>query len=134
MSMRLLTLLFGFSVGAFLMRAVAPAPDAIPSCQTEPGCGVGGTAAPAPGLRVILYDPFAEPKPEEENPEPHFPGWSSAEDAGISGRSEWPARPRLSSPTGLRVEGLGQPGAQGACAVLNGKRLRCVALLTPEDE
>ena len=132
--MRLLTLLFGFSIGAFLIRAVAPGPVASPSCQAGPDCGVERTAAPAPGLRVVLYDPFAEPKPEEENPEPHFPGWSSAEDAGISERSEWPARPRLSSPTGLRLVGLGQPGAQGACAVLNGKRLRCVALLTPADE
>ncbi len=132
--MRLLTLLIGFSIGAFLIRAVAPAPVAIPSCQTGPGCGVDGTVAPAPGLRVVLYDPFAEPKPEQDNPAPHFPGWSSAEDAGIAERSERPARPRLSSPTGLRLVGLGQPGAQGACAVLNGKRLRCLALLTPGDE
>jgi hypothetical protein len=134
MSMRMLTLLFGFAIGAFLMWKVAPAPAAVPACAFAQGCTPAAAGAPPAGLRVVVYDPLAEPNPEGGDTSPHFPGWSSAETDGIRGPARAAASPPARPAARFRLVGLGHPGAQGACAVLDGRRLRCLALFDPAAE
>ena len=133
--MRILTLLIGFSAGAYLMlRLTTAMPVQPPVCPPDSVCAVQDSRAPPPrqGLRVVVYDPALEPwspsEPTEESAhlearlaENHLPvdGSRSAERTG------------LITPPKLAIVPLAEPDAQGLCAALNGRRLHCVALLNP---
>lgn len=132
--MRISALLIGFSAGAYLMwRVVEPTPVLPPSCLTDPACVVpqaivaATTAPPRQNLKVVLYDPATDPSFEmEADP---FSGPGVGDGLTISDRLDRPALP-----TGFRFVGLARPDARGVCAVFDGRKLQCVALLQPGDE
>lgn len=137
--MRIFPLVLGFSMGAFLMwKVMPPIPVMLSPCEAGRNCAVAGTvplaAAPRPGLRIVLYDPLIDPRPEIDTPYPPISEWSPTEPPPIRDASQRADSPIASDTPRLQILGLGQSGAHGACAAVNGKRLYCVALLDPVAE
>lgn len=132
--MRISGLVLGFSAGAYLVWKVAiPTPDAPVSCSVAADCPVANAAslnttpAEQSDLRVVVYDPATEPRARVHEGS-HIPGWTSAEEASLTHRlavspvSEGTPLPRL------RIVGLDQANAHGACAVLGERKIGCLAL------
>ncbi len=144
--MRISALVLGFSGGAYVMWKVAsPLPDALPSCLAAADCAPPPavtappmTPLPPPplpqGLRVVLYDPALEPLSRMADARPHILGWISSEDAGGAEGVTAVDGSEPAAPARFRIVGLGQAGAQGACAVFDGRKLQCVAILKPQEE
>lgn len=132
--MRTLTLLLCFSCGAFFMWTLAPpVRDRLSQCGAEAGCAGSDIAGPPLALRenlkIVVYDPRLEPRPQAS--EPYFPGWSSAEapfDTAPLPESDalaGPGKPRF------QLAGLTRPGARGVCAMFGGRVLSCLAVGSP---
>lgn len=136
--MRPLTLLLGLFVAAYLIgRLVLSMPG--DDCRTDPDCDTRGAAssaiAPRADLRVVLYNPGDEPRIDAAAA-PYITGWTSSEDdATLSTAALSTAdMPMARGPALFEVVGLGRAGATGACVVMQGRELRCVALLDPAAE
>lgn len=134
--MRIFPLVLGFSMGAFLMwKVMPPVPVTLSQCEAGWTCAVAGTVpsarTPRPALRIVLYDPLTDPRPEIDNPYPLTSEGSPTEPPPILDASRGADPPIPSDTPRLQIVGLGQSGAHGACAAFANRRLYCVARLNP---
>ncbi|OYX57051.1 MAG: hypothetical protein B7Y86_09985 [Brevundimonas subvibrioides] len=132
--MRVSGLLLGFSAGVYLMWKVAvPSPDASLSCSVAPDCAVATAASPdtaraaQAGLQVVVYDPETEPR-DRTHDGSHIPGWTSSEETSVADRPVISPASDVIPLQRLRIVGLDQANAHGACAVLGERKLGCLGL------
>lgn len=117
--MRLPTMILGFSIGAFLMWKVAvPVADASVACDGGRACTSPDTvAAAAPledrgqGLRIVVYDPHSQAEPLGETA-PAALDWVSPD-----------------APPANALPAPASPNGRGACAVVLGRELGCLAFV-----